>query len=190
MGVKEEIFLGEMLLLRTEELVIEGHSVIEVLAAVFEEHITAHAGTETFGAFEHGSEDDEGEEHDLFVVSDRAIGKHIVLRLIVGAGGLKDIREEEVRGVHHAHHGNLDRHIMGIEMALHSVQPVDVHLIFGEIMAQIPGGQSVMVIWFVVNVQNGTALRVDFAAAKVRRIFELSKTFRKKIATPSDDDFS
>ena len=134
-GVDEKVFLGEMFLLRAEELVVEGHSVVEVLAAVFEEHITAHAGTETFGAFKHSREDDEGKEHDLFIMSDRAIGKHIVLRLIVGAGGLKDIREKEVCGVHHAHHGNLDRYIMGVEMALHSVQPVDVHLIFGEVMA-------------------------------------------------------
>ena len=153
-GVEEEVFFGKMLLLRTEELVIEGHSVVEVLAAVFEEHITALPCPETLCALEHSREDDEGEEHDLFVVSDRAIGKHIVLRLIVGAGGLEDIREEKMRGVHHAHHGDLDRHIMGIEMALHSVQPVDVHLIFGEIMAQIPSGQSVMVIWFMVNVQS------------------------------------
>ena len=135
MGIEEEVFFGEMFLRRTKELVVEGHSVIEVLAAVLEEHITAHAGTETFGAFKHGREDNEGDEHDLFVMSDRAIGKHIVLRLIVGAGGLKDIREEEMCGVHHAHNGNLDRHIMGVEMALHGVQPVDVHLIFGEVTA-------------------------------------------------------
>jgi len=124
-----------MLLLRTEELVIEGNPVVEVLAAVFEEHVTALPCPETLCALEHSREDDEGKEHDLFIMSDRTIGEHIVLRLIVGAGGLKDIREEEVRGVHHAHHGDLDRHIMGVEMALHSVQPVDVHLIFGEVMA-------------------------------------------------------
>ena len=49
--------------------------------------------------------------------------------------GAEHIGCEEMGGVHHAHHGDLDRHIMGIEMALHSVQPVDVHLIFGEVMA-------------------------------------------------------
>lgn len=160
-GVEEEVFFGEMFLRRTKELVVEGYSIVEVLTTILEEHIMALPCPETLSAFKHSHEDNEGDEHDLLVVSDRAIGKHIVLRLIAGAGGLEDIRVKEVRGVHHAHHGDLDRHIMGIEMALHGVQPVDVHLIFGEIMAQIPSGQSVMVIWLVVYVQLNIKITIN-----------------------------
>lgn len=69
---------------------------------------------------------------------------------------------------------------MGVEMALHSMQPVDVHLIFGKIIAQISYGQSITVIWVVVYVQNAFIPVKWKWTAKVRRKIELSKCSEEK----------
>ena len=121
MGVNEKFFFGEMLLRRAEELIIERNAFVEVFGAVLKKHIPANSGTETFGTFEHSREDDEGDEHYFLVMPDRTKGECIVLRLIVSAGGRKDICVHEMRGVHHAYNGNLNRHIVHVEMGLHGV---------------------------------------------------------------------
>ena len=56
-------------------------------------------------------------------------------------------------GVHDAYDGDVDVQSVVPEMQLHSVQPVNEDFITGEVVAEVAFGQSITIIWVVVNVQ-------------------------------------
>ena len=121
MCVNEEFFFCEPLLCAAQELVIKGHSVVEIRLSIFEDEVPAVLSPKAVGTFEHGGEDNERDEHHLHIMSDGAVSKGIVLHLVAGTLVGESVGEHEMCGVHHTHNGNVNRHVMRAEMRLHGV---------------------------------------------------------------------
>lgn len=121
MSIEEEVFFGEMLLRRAEELVVERYAFMEVLRAILEEHVAALPSTKTVCALEHSGKYDEGDKHHFLIMPDGAVRKRIVFPLIARTGGRKHIRRKKMRRVHHSHDRDINRHIVCTEMGLHGV---------------------------------------------------------------------
>lgn len=81
--------------------------------------------------------------------------------------GGEHIGREEMGGIHHAHHGDIHLHIITPQVELHSMKSVDEYFIAGEVITEIPFGQSVVIIFFMVDMQMGVFSRCAKRTAKV-----------------------
>ncbi len=145
--VGHEVLFLEVPFTIAQESLVQVHSLVKILVAVFEQYAPAVPCPHAIRAVEHGGESDEGDGHQLAVSANAVIHHHIVLYPVAAALCTEHIRCQIMGGVHHAQYGDLEVLPDAEQMALHAVKPLDEELVSRKIAAQIDNAAAVMVIW-------------------------------------------
>lgn len=145
--VGHEVLFGEEFFTGVDEPFVQVHSLVEILATVFEQDAPAVPCPHAIRAVEHGGKGDEGDGHQLAVSAHAVIHHYIVLYPVAAALCTEHIRCQIMGGVHHVQYGDLDVLPDAEQMALHAIKPLDEELVSRKIAAQIGNAAAVLVIW-------------------------------------------